>query len=107
MVERELTQLAGAGVQLYAEPIIQQHLQQAFDYIFTLKYWPQFRVRENKILDGSTGKVTVPFANIKQWDDVQYVFREWSDRPLAEIPVGFSSLNLVGTQPQWIEPRTD
>jgi hypothetical protein len=107
LVERQLAQYAGASVQLYSEPIIQQHIQEAFDYIFTLKYWPQFRVRESKILDGVTGKVTVPFANIKQWDDVQYVFREWSDRPLPEIPNGFSTLNLTGTAAEWIEPRSD
>jgi hypothetical protein len=107
LVERELAQYAGASVQLYAEPIIQQRIQQAFDYIFTLTYWPQFRVRELKLLNAATGMVTIPFANIKQWDDVQFVFRQWSDRPIPELPEGFSTQNLIGTQAQWLEPRID
>lgn len=107
LVERELAQYAGASVQLYSEGIIQQRIQQAFDYIFTMDYWPQFRVREQRTVDGATGKATVPFTSIKQWDDVQYIFRQWSDRPIPELPEGFSTMNLIGTMTQWIEPRTD
>jgi hypothetical protein len=107
LVERELAQYAGAGVQLYAEPVIQQRIQQAFDYCFELFYWPQFLVREQRTIDGTTGKVTVPFASILQWGDVKFVFRRYSDRPIAELPNGFPTLDLVGSQVQFVQPRSD
>lgn len=107
LVERQLSQYAGAGVQLYARGIIEQNLQQAFDDIFTMDYWPQFRAREVRDLDGVTGLVTVAFTNIKQYDDIQYVLREFSTRPLPELPVGMQTLNLTGTQPEFIEARND
>jgi hypothetical protein len=107
LVERELAQYPGAGVQLYAEPIIQQFIQQAFDFCFSAEYWPQFRVREVRTLDGLTGQVVVPFVSIKQWDDVQYVLRRYSDRPLPEIPEAFGTIDIVGTQAQFIEARAD
>jgi hypothetical protein len=107
LIERQLAQYAGAGVQLYSEPIIQQLIQEAFDYIFELDFWPQFRVREQRTLNGTTGVATAPFTNIKEWKDVQYVLRRYSDRPLPEIPVSFSTYDLTGTQAQWIEARND
>jgi hypothetical protein len=52
LVERELAQYAGASVQLYSEPIIQQRLQQAFDYIFTLSTIGRSSVYVSSALDG-------------------------------------------------------
>lgn len=96
-VQRELYQSAGPGVQVYAQDRIQALIQQAFEHCYKAKWWPQYRKREVRALDGTTGQVTVPFAYIKAWDDVKHVFRRGSDRPLPILPASFNTSDLGTT----------
>lgn len=107
--ERMLYQMAGPSVQLYAQDVIAQKLQQAFDRCFSAKFWPQFVKREVRTLNGATGKTTVPFSFITQWEDVMKggVFRQYSQRPIPTLPMSFNTLDLQGGSVRYIEPSAD
>lgn len=101
--QKALYQSAGPGVQVYSQGIIEQHINQAFKHCYRSEWWPQFRKREVRTLNGTTGQVTVPFVYIKDWEDIQHVFRRNSDRPLPQMPSSQSTLDFTGTQARYIE----
>lgn len=107
--EKALYQSAGPGVQVYAQDIIARHINEAFEHIYKQRYWPQFRKRETRTLDGVTGQVTVPFTYIQDWEDIQHVFRRGSDRPLPVLPASYNSLDdpVNHATPRYIEATGD
>jgi len=106
-VERALYQSAGPGVQIYAQDVIVQKLQAAFNHCFLHKFWPQFRRREVRTLSGVNGLLSTPLTLIREWEDIQYVFRRNSDRPLPHIPSSFNTLHITGTTARYIEATGD
>lgn len=107
-VEKMLYQAAGPAVQIYAQDVIMQKIQQAFDHVFTTKFWPQFMVREVRTLDGATGLVTAPFTSIIESKDIHSIFRKNSDRPIPQLPYSINTLDIpVGTAIKFYAPRTD
>lgn len=107
--ERALYQGSGPGVQVYAQDTIARFIQEGYEHCYKQKFWPQFRQRETRILDGVTGQVTVPFTFIQDWEDIQHVFREGSDRPLPVLPASYNTLNnpTSSTTPRFIEASGD
>lgn len=107
-VQRELSQSAGPGVQMYSQDMIDGKLEQAFDHcVYGETFWPQFRKRELRVIDGVTGQVTVPLTFINQWDDIQHVFRRGSRRPLPQLPPGQNTFDITGTVAKFIEASGD
>lgn len=106
-VETALYQVAGPAVQIYSEAIIQQMVQDAFDHCFTKRFWNYFMVRETRVLDGTTGKITVAPTSITQYDDLQYVFREGQRRPLLKLPSMYNTLGMTGTTARFIGASGD
>ena len=105
IIERMLYQAAGVDVQVYAQDIIVDKINQAFIRCFEAKFWPQFLVREVRTVDGVTGQVTVPFTSITTWEDVYRVFRTGSQKPLAIMPDSYNLLSLpTGTVSRFIAP---
>lgn len=100
--EKALYQSAGPGVQVYAEDIIARLINEAFDHCNKQEFWPQYRKRETRTLDGVTGQVTAPFTYIADWEDIQHVFRDGSDRPLPIMPASF---NTIAHPPSSSVPR--
>lgn len=107
--ERMLYQSVGPSVQLYAQDVLAQKIQQAFDRCFSAKMWPQFVKREVRTLNGTTGKTTVPFSLITNWEDVKKggVFRRYSANPIPTIPLSFNTLDLTGSVVRYLEPAGD
>lgn len=103
-VERELYQLAGPQVQIYSQDILAQMVQQAFDHFFLKRYWSYFRKREERTLDETTGQITAPLTHISEYEDIQHVFRENSQRPLPKLPDTYNTLGMQGTSPRFIAP---
>jgi hypothetical protein len=103
--ERELYQSAGPGVQVYAQDRIAGLLNQAYEHCYKQEFWPQFRKREQRTLNGTTGEITAPLSFIADWEDIQHVFRENSDRPLPIAPASFNTLAYPpsSTYPRFIE----
>lgn len=102
-VEQALYQVAGPTVQIYSEAILQQMVQDAFDHVFLKRFWHRFCTREQRTLDGTTGQPTLALTNIKFYEDIQYVFRDGSKRPLPVLPSTYNSLNMQGTTPRFVE----
>lgn len=105
-VEKALYQSAGPSVQLYSQDIIMQHLQDAFDHIFTKRWWPQFRKRETLTLDGVTGYTTTLPVYIKLYEDIRYVYPDTGSRPLSKLPLGINTLSNGfnnGSTARWVE----
>lgn len=107
--ERELYQSAGPGVQVYAQDRIGSLLNQAYHHCYKQEFWPQFRKREQRTLNGITGLVTAPFTYIADWEDIQHVFRANSDRPLPILPASFNTIDYppTSTYPRFIEATGD
>lgn len=108
-VEKALYQSAGPGVQIYAQDIIGRHLNEGFKHCYKQKFWPQFRKRETRTLNGTTGLVTAPFTYIQDWEDIQHVFRRGSDRPLPVVPASYNTLDdpPSSSTPRFIEATGD
>lgn len=107
-VETMLYNAAGPSVQVYSQDVLAQKINQAFDRCFHAKFWPQFLKREVRTLDGVTGKVSAPFTYIKEWGDVQSVFRPNDTRPIPTMPESFNILGLPATAiPKFLEPADD
>lgn len=106
--EKRLYQLAGPAVQVYAQDVIMQKLQDAFDHLFTTKFWPQFVVREVKTINGIDGKVTVPFSLITEPKDIHSIFRRSSEHPIPRLPNSINTLDIPETAiAKFWQPRTD
>lgn len=107
-VEKMLYQAAGPGVQIYAQEVLMQKIQQAFEQVFTAKFWPQFMVRETRTLDGVTGTVTAPFTFISENKDIHSVFRRNSDHPIPRLPNSINTLDIpVGTSIKFYAPTNN
>lgn len=91
-VERAIYQSAGSAVQLYSQDILMQQVQDAFDHIFIMEWWPQFRIRELRTLDGTTGAPTVPLTYITQYDDIKAIFVQNDPRALPVLTMNSSVL---------------
>lgn len=106
--QKALYQSAGPGVQMYAQDLIAAHIQQAFKHCYRAAFWPQFRKREVRTLDGLTGQITVPLTYIKDWEDLQHVYRRNSPVPLPQLPAALNTLDIpAGTTARWIEASGD
>lgn len=94
VIERMLYQAAGVDVQVYAQDIIIDKINQAFIRCFEAKFWPQFFVRETGTLDGVTGLPVTPFSLITAWEDIYRVFRSGSEAPLPVMPDSYNLLSI-------------
>lgn len=92
-VEHALYQSAGPAVQIYAQDTIARHINEGFQHCYKQRFWPQFRKRETRTLNGVTGHVTAPFTHIADWEDIEHVFRRGSDRPLPLLPPSYNTLD--------------
>lgn len=105
-VEQALYQSAGPSVQLYSQDVVMSMIQDAFDHVFTKRWWPQFRKRELVTLDGTNGYPLTSPLYIKLYEDIRYVYAGNSQRPLPSLPLGVN-VNAQGfnqgTTARWVE----
>tara|TARA_R100001594_G_scaffold22817_1_gene44309 strand:- start:4633 stop:5292 length:660 start_codon:yes stop_codon:yes gene_type:complete len=109
-VERRLSQVAGASVQIYSEDLIADMIQHKFDVLFDEAYWPQFTtLSETMTLDGSTGVVTIDLSSkIKKFDDIGVIFPDGSNTAISEVPFLTQNMSLItGSTPTSYGPNTN
>jgi len=104
---KELSQVSGTGVQLYAEDIIGRKLQSSFNMVFDELWWDQYMEWFQRTLDGTTGVVTSALTGVTRFDDIRAVFVPQSHTPLPYLPRDFQPFVLTGTQPRFIEALTE
>jgi hypothetical protein len=101
-VEGKLSQSAGVAVQKYAQPRIANYIQDSFDSLFLLHYWPQFCDWFHFDLNGTDGKpTTVP--TFSRFIDIRTAYITDTQRKLRQTPRGFNPLLFTGDKPLYIE----
>lgn len=104
----ELSQVPGAGTQLYASDRIRQFVQNAWLLEIEAAWWPDYMVWFNVGLDGVTGQLTHPLigpiSGIQNFSDVQVVFPVDSNRRLRALPPLMNPYVLTGNQPVYLYP---
>lgn len=105
-VERKLSQSAGVAVQKYAQPRIADMIQESFDTLFILHFWPQFMKWETITLDGTTG---TPVADPSVWrfEDFRAMFVTGTNHRLRQTPMSVNpNLLIQGDTPLYVEGQT-
>jgi hypothetical protein len=81
-----LRQVPGVGTQAYSEEHLTYLLEEVYDEVRVLRWWDHLMSWEERTLDGTTGKVTVPFTGARErFRDVQAVYFERTTSPLPVI----------------------
>lgn len=104
--ERELYQVAGMSVQVYAQDNLSQKVQDAFQFVFddTTVKWKRFQSQTVYTLDGVTGRTTVPVKTLyKHYEDIDFIYPGTTIRPLA-MWNGGNPLSLAGSYPLFYAP---
>lgn len=103
MVQQELYQIQGASTQVYGEANVSQKIVSSFDMIFSQR-WKRHRTILSRVLDGTTGEVTVDITTIKSFDDIERIYLENVSRPLTVMDMHTNPSMLTGTTPLGYTP---
>ena len=102
LTERELNQVAGVSVQIYAKDLLAQKLEAAFDLHFAHKKvrWKRFTTYQTYTLDGTTGRVTGSVTStFREFGDIYSIFPDGSDRKLTNYNMMSNPARFTGTSP--------
>jgi hypothetical protein len=103
----ELAQVAGAGVQRYAEDLIASKLITTFDMVFDQLWWGGYMEWYQRTLDGTDGVVTTALTGVNKFDDVRAVFIGNSDVQLTITSSTINPFIITGTTPRFIEELSE
>jgi hypothetical protein len=106
-IERELSQVPGLSVQVYAKENIAQKIASTFELIYDSKPWKRFNVRETHTLDGVTGVITDTFQKIFSFDDILRVYPTQNSIPLRKLPLEYNPQLEYGGLPRYYEYNGD
>lgn len=97
---RVIGEVAGIGVQTYAEDDLFKHAVRGFNLVFKKRHWEQYRRWTTVVLDGTTGVPTTDaFEQVIDFEDFIAVHRAGEERPLPVLPKGKNPNTLTGTRP--------
>lgn len=106
----ELRQVPSLATQTYATPVIRQQVNNAYRMLVDEYWWEELMYTFTVAVDGTTGLLTSdlvgPISAITRYDNIQYVWSEGIDRPLAQKPVRWNPTAITGTTPQYIQSDT-
>lgn len=92
-------QVAGTGVQVYAEPFAYNCVRRSFDLLFKKRFWPQYVKWHRLALDGTLGIVTTnALENVRDFEDFGGIFDDESPTPLPVWPTSRNPYGYTGTQ---------
>src|SRR5262245_17838231 len=88
-------EVAGPGVQVYAEDRMLLDVKSAFNMVFTKYGWPQYTRWSRHELDGSTGRVTDnSLSDVKDFTDFLRIVRDGQTEPISLLPSNFNPFSL-------------
>ena len=101
----EISQVPGVATQIYASDRIRQFLQNAWQLEITEMWWPAYMHVQTVALDGTTGALAAdlkgPISFIDDYDDIQSVFPEGSNRKLRELNQSINPTALTSGATTW------
>lgn len=104
-----IRQVAGSSVQTYSQPLIEDMVNQAFDFVNAKRFWDQYtRWSLTNALNGTTGIIVNSLKEaadeIITWADIEAVLPdEGSDKKLPHLPKHVNPARLTGTRAMYIE----
>ena len=102
---RKLAQVGASGAQQYAEDMVVDAIQEAFNVLFDLEWWPQFRVLYTRSLDEATGLITQVIDENIRFEDIKFIRTQQRGRtPLPVMPDDTIPDLVTGTSALYYEP---
>lgn len=93
-------EVAGTGVQAYADDKLMKDAIRAFNLIFKKRFWEQYSGWTTVVLDGTTGKITTDaFSEVVDFEDFAAVHRDTVAVPLYKMPLSLNPSLITGTVP--------
>jgi hypothetical protein len=102
MAQHELSQVAGTGVQTYAEDPLANLIQQGFDFVYKEAWWSHLMRYEQRTLDGTVGIITTDLIHIKDYNDIHTIYVGNTDRKVTVMPSDVNPFRITGTQPRFM-----
>lgn len=109
-VQNNLSQLGGAGVQVYSQDTIIEKIITSFNMMFTRYFWDEYTYWQAGTLDGTEGVVvenadTWQHGPLVRFIDIEIVKRDANGaRALAVLPRHMDPFHVQGTSPKYIMP---
>lgn len=100
--EKRLSEVAGTSVQVYSEDTLAYLIQEGFDFASNQAWWPHLMVWEQRTLDGTNGRPNTDITSIQDYGSIRAIFRDGSNRPMAELPRDVNPFTITGTTAQYI-----
>jgi hypothetical protein len=101
---KRLRSVQGAGTQLYSESIIASQIQDVYTVVRDERWWDELTAWTQKTLDGTTGRVTVPFTGLQGFKDIASVYVNTNSQPMPRLHTDVNPYRLSGTHPRYLEP---
>jgi hypothetical protein len=99
-----LRQVSGVSTQTYSENVLAHLLEECYEQCRALRWWDHMTTWQTRTLDGTTGRVTVPFVGARErMRDVQTVYADTWNRELAFLTQHTNPGRLTGTNPRMVE----
>lgn len=103
-----LSQLPGAGTQVFAEDVLLEKMHLAFDTLHSKYWWKQYMTWLSGDLDGTLGVITNNLALLSKrlvsYDDIQAIYPDGSlKNPLPEVPDNIPPSSITGGVGKFIE----
>lgn len=88
----------GSGMTPYSDTMIMSLLQQAHEFIINEQNWSDNRLVYNRVLDGTTGRMTVgiPATEVKNARSIFRVYHESSSKPIPRVSGYLNSMVNTG-----------
>lgn len=105
----EISQVPGVATQIYSADRIRQFVQNAWLLEINEIWWPTYMMVQTVGVDGSTGAIIAdlkgPISFVDDYEDIQSVFPEGSNRKLKELNQSVNpTISTGGTGPWYLKP---
>lgn len=104
----EISQVPGVATQIYSQDRIRQFVQNAWLLEINELWWPTYMFIQTVGLDGTTGAITADLKGsisfVDDYEDIQSVFPEGSNRKLRELNQSINPQAMVSGKAWYIAP---
>lgn len=103
-----IRQVAGTSVQVYSQPVVEDFVNQAFQFVLSKDWWPQYMRWAQFTLNGTTGVSTTSLkaaaAEIITFEDIRIVHSDTMQwKPIPRLRSDINPFKLTGTAALYVE----
>lgn len=103
-----IRQVSGSSVQTYSQPLVEDFVNQAFDFVMLKDWWGAYTRWSQVSLDGVTGVITTDLAatdEVITWKDIKMILPATNyKKKLPKLRSGLNPFLLTGTTALYAEP---